>query len=105
MVEKLEYLQVECSSYLTAVATNLAPYLLIFGNGKHLAWSIPLSAPPRIFKCSGEMVYLVTSEGDLIKIETKSRTYNTEKGENFDFAGSGLNFSLTLRDNNVYSKG
>lgn len=65
----------ECSSYLTAVTTSVAPYLLIFGNGEHVAWSVPLSAAPRIFKCSGVFVYLVTHEGELIKVDSKDRTF------------------------------
>jgi len=66
--------------------------LIIFVNQKHVAWSLPLSGPPRIFKCSGEFVYLVTNEGDFIKVDTKNSTYVKEEGENYDFAGSGLNF-------------
>ncbi len=62
------------------------------GNGENVAWSIPLTAAPRIFKCSGENIYLVSSEGDLVKIDSKTHDYQIEKGENFDFAGSGLNF-------------
>ncbi len=64
-----------------------------------------MSSTPRIFKCSGEFVHLVTSEGDLIKIDSKTKTFQVEQGENFDFAGSGLNFQLILREKNVYSKG
>ena len=40
-----------------------------------------------------------------MKIDTKNRTFIKEQGENFDFAGSGLNFQLTLKDKNVYARG
>lgn len=58
-----------------------------------------------MFQCSGIFVYIVTEQGDFIKVDSKNKSYSIQVGEDYDFAGTGLNFSLTLKDKNVFSKG
>lgn len=49
-------------------------------------------------------MYLLTAHNDFYKIDTRDRSYlKTE--EVYEFAGSGIDFTLTLKDKNVYSKG
>lgn len=85
---------------------NFSPYLLICGNQSSVAWSIPslLNEPPKLLKCVGEFVYLVTEHNDFFKINTRDRTF-VKTEEVYDFAGSGIDFTLTLKEKNVYSNG
>lgn len=102
----LNYLRVEGSSYLTVASINHSPYLLICGNQQSVAWSLPslLTEPPKLFKCVGVFIYVLTAHNDLYKINTTDRSF-TKTEDVFDFGGSGLDFTLMLQAQNVYSKG
>jgi len=70
-------LHAECSSYLTVSSINIAPYLLITGNQSEYAWSLPdmLTSPPKLFKCVGMFIYLLTQQNEFYKIDTRDRSF------------------------------
>lgn len=98
----LEYLQAECSSYLTVCRINQSPFVLICGNGSHVCWS-PQLGEPRLIKCVGQQVYIMAEAG-LYKIESASRAM-TLLEKHWDFAGSGLDFEVKLADDQVFASG
>lgn len=104
----LKYLRVECSSYLTVASINLPPYLLIAGNQSSVAWSVPnlLQQEPKLFKSVGVFIYLLTQQDAFYKIDTRDRSITKGEGEDtHNFAGSGIDFTLKVKDKNVFSIG
>ncbi len=62
--------------------------------------------PPKLFKCIGQLVYVLTDANDFYKIDTSSKLVTKQEGDDIhNFAGSGYDFTLILKDKNVYAKG
>ena len=104
----LKYLHVECSSYLTVCSINLSPYLLICGNESDVAWGLSwiLNSVPKLFKCVGVFIYLLTENNEFYKIDTRDRSIKKSEAEfEENFSGAGIDFTLSLREKSLYSQG
>jgi hypothetical protein len=90
MFDNLKYIRVECSSSITVAQINQFPFLLIWGNGNQTAWSKPdiLQKQPKMFRCVGIYVYVLTFEGLFYKIDSAKRIY-TKIEEDADDAMDG----------------
>jgi hypothetical protein len=71
-------------------------------------WSVPglLHTVPKRFECVGTNVYIVSQVNECWHIDAAKRTHTKLIDEDANnFAGSGYDFTLTLRDKNVFAKG
>ena len=71
-------------------------------------WSVPnlLHALPKRFECVGTNIYLVSQVNECWHIDADARNATRLYDLDADnFAGSGYDFTLTLRDKNVFARG
>lgn len=83
----------------------MEPYLLITGNSSPYSWACKdiIKQPPKLFKCVGSQVYVQTHDDIVYKIDSRTRNHTKIEAENFESAG--FDFTLTVREQNVYSRG